>query len=124
MSQEGLKDDPANLRLLRGTQSHDVSDRCYGRLPQKHKFVQQKLGWTESNFWAADNDLSARFALLQMLGVGRVTGVRGLATMFQGKLLAAEILAEVPWQAFMMIDHSSKLILKGETRRGGFRVKA
>jgi len=30
-----------------------------------------------------------------MLGVGRVAGVRGLATMFQGKLLAAEILAEV-----------------------------
>ena len=33
--------------------------------------------------------------LLQMLGVGRVAGVRGLATMFQGKLLAAEILEEV-----------------------------
>ena len=30
-----------------------------------------------------------------MLGVGRVAGVRGLATMFHGKVLAAEILAEV-----------------------------
>ena len=45
--------------------------------------------------------------MLQMLGVGRVAGVRGLATMFQGKLLAAEILAEVPWQAFIMITHKS-----------------
>ena len=44
-----------------------------------------------------------------MLGVGRVAGVRGLATMFQGKLLAAEILAEVPWQwqALMVITHQS-----------------
>ena len=42
-----------------------------------------------------------------MLGVGRVVGVRGLATMFQGKLLAAEILAEVPWQALMMITQQS-----------------
>ena len=72
-----------------------------------HKSVQQKLELTESNFWAAENDRSARFALLQMLGVGRVAGVRGLATMFQGKLLAAEILAEVPWQALMMITHQS-----------------
>ena len=102
-----MEDDLANLRMLRGTQSHHVSDRCYGRLPQKHKSVQQKLGRTESNFCAAENDLSARFALLQMLGVGRVAGVRGLATMFQGKLLAAEILAEVPWQALMMITHQS-----------------
>ena len=41
-----------------------------------------------------------------MLGVGRVAGLRGLATMFQGKLLAAEILAEV-LQALMMITHKS-----------------
>ena len=73
---------------------------------KKHKSVQQKLGLTESSFWAADNGLSARFALLQMLGVGRVAGLRGLATMFQGKLLAAEILAEV-LQALMMITHKS-----------------
>ena len=33
-----------------------------------------------------------------MLGVGSVGGVRGLATMFQGKVLAAEILAEVVGQ--------------------------
>ena len=35
-----------------------------------------------------------------MLGVGRVAGVRGLATMFQGKVLAAEILAEVIRHSF------------------------
>ena len=38
-----------------------------------------------------------------MLGVGRVAGVRGLATMFQGKLLAAEILAEVIRHNFWVI---------------------
>ena len=42
--------------------------------------------------------------LLQMIGVGRVAGVRGLATMFQGKLLAAEILAEVICHNFRVIS--------------------
>ena len=42
-----------------------------------------------------------------MKNSGKLFGVRGLATMFQGKLLAAEILAEVPWQALIMITHQS-----------------
>ena len=103
-----IKRRPSQFRIVTGyTFARCLRSMLRPAPLKKHKSVQQKLGLTESNFCAAENDLSARFALLQMLGVGRVAGVRGLATMFQGKLLAAEILAEVPWQAFIMITHKS-----------------
>ena len=58
-----------------------------------------------SCFWASPRTCERCFqneysTELQMLCVGRVAGVRGLATMFQGKVLAAEILAEVVLHGF------------------------